>query len=123
MATSLPPNNSFKSKRLTTRLSSGVRPLMRSLRKLLVLSLLLHCSSLLAAEFDAAPLSQIQADVGPGCAVEPIKSTLSLAGNNGLRIELWVVMTCNGLAKYEVSYYPPQFFPRRGSPYAVRRIK
>ena len=95
---------------------------MRSIRTLLAILLLLHWSALSAAGFDPEPLSQIQADVSPSCAVEPVKSTLSLAGN-GLRLELWTVRTCNGLAKYEVSYYPPQFFPGRHSPYAVRRIE
>ena len=96
---------------------------MRSMRTLLALLPLLLWSPLAAAGFDPEPLSQIQADFGPTCAVEPLKSTLSLAGNNGLRVELWVIKTCIGLAKYEVSYYPPQFFPGRDSPYAVRRLK
>jgi hypothetical protein len=95
---------------------------MKSMRILLAL-LLLPWLPLSAAGFDAEPLSQIQADVGQTCTVEPIRSTLQLAANNGLRIELWVVKTCTGLAKYEVSYYPPQFFPGRDNPYAVRSIK
>ena len=96
---------------------------MRLMRKLFAILLLLLWSPLLAAGFEAEPLRQIQADVGPTCTVEPVKSTLSLVGNNGLRAERWVVNTCTGLAKYEVSYYPPQFFPGRDSPYAVRRIE
>lgn len=96
---------------------------MRSIRTSLLLLPLLQWSALSAAGFDPEPLSQIQADVGPSCAVEPLKSTLSLAGNNGFRVELWTVRTCNGLAKYEVSYYPAQSFPGRDSHYAVRRIE
>ena len=95
---------------------------MRSMRSLPALLLHLHWSPLSAAGFEPEPLRQIQEDVGASCAVEPVKSFLSLAANNGFRVEQWTVKTCNGLAKYEVSYYPPQFFPDHDNPYAVRRI-
>jgi hypothetical protein len=96
---------------------------MRSLHTTLALLLLLYSPTLIAARFDPEPLSMIQTEAGQACTVVPIESTLSIAGNNGFRIERWVVRTCKGLARYEVSYHPPQFFPGRDSPYAVRRIE
>ena len=93
------------------------------MHKTLALLLLLCSPALIAARFDAEPLSMIQAEVGQACTVVPIESTLSLAGNNGLRIERWTVKTCKGLARYEVSYRPLQLFPGHDTPYAIRRIE
>lgn len=93
------------------------------MRKLLILLVVVYCAPSLAAEFDPDPLGQIRVDAGPDCIVEPLESTLTLIGNNGFRVEQWVVETCAGRVAYEVSYYPPQFFRDRSSPYSVRRVE
>ena len=84
---------------------------------------LLYSPALTAARFDPEPLGMIQAEVGQACKVVPIEFTLSLAGNNGLRIERWNARTCKGLATYGASYRRMQFFPGHDTPYAIRRIE
>ena len=92
------------------------------MRKLLTLLILVCCPPSMAAEFDP-PLTQIRVDAGLKCAVEALEATVILIGNNGFRVERWEVETCAGRVTYEVSYYPPQFFRDRVSPYSVRRIE
>lgn len=95
---------------------------MRPMRKLLSLLLFVYWAPSLAADFDPEPLRQIRAEAGSNCAVEPLESALMLIGNNGSRVDRWKLETCAGRVTYEVSYYPPQFFPDRSNPYSVRRI-
>jgi hypothetical protein len=63
----------------------------------------------------------VRADFTPSCAVELSKVGIVVAGNNGYREEEWLVHTCNGVFEYLVAYYPPSAFPRRASPFEVKR--
>jgi hypothetical protein len=99
-----------------------VRPLMKAIQMLVVIFLVALMPPAQASDFDQVPLDQIRADVGSTCSVRPAERTLSLVGNNGFRIERWVVETCNGPVRYDVIYYPPEFFPDREVAYEIRRI-
>ncbi len=87
----------------------------------LVVALLMPSAQ--ASEFEQVPLDQIRAEIGPACAVRPTARTVSLLGNNGFRVERWVMATCNGTVRYDVSYYPSDVFPDRDSAYEIRRIR
>jgi len=67
-------------------------------------------------------LSLIKESLGPSCAVSLTRVGLVQSGNNGTRAEQWFMQTCHGKAEYWVSYYPFTVFPRRASPYEIKRI-
>ena len=67
-------------------------------------------------------LGLIKASLGQSCAVSLTKVGTTVSGNNGLRSEQWFLQTCRGQAEYWVSYYPPVAFPKRVSPYEVKRV-
>lgn len=54
------------------------------------------------------------------CAVELLRVGTILSGFNGLRKEQWFLKTCNGDAEYLVTFYPPDAFPGRHSPFEVQ---
>jgi hypothetical protein len=67
-------------------------------------------------------LGLIQSSLGHSCAVSLTKVGTTVSGNDGLRSEQWFLQTCRGQAEYWVSYYPPAAFPKRASPYEVKRV-
>jgi hypothetical protein len=67
-------------------------------------------------------LSLIRQSLGSSCAVSLTRVGLVQSGNNGTRTEQWFMKTCHGKIQYWVSYYPSAAFPKRASPYEIKRV-
>lgn len=65
-------------------------------------------------------LTLIKKKHNENCLIGKPNVDSSLVGNNGIRIEFWTLSTCEGVKRYQVSYYPKAYFPNRVTEFAVK---
>ena len=92
------------------------------MRVFILMTLIMLAFNSSAAEIESLEqrwLSIIEKELGAGCiqGVPTVENTLS--GNNGLRVEEWLISTCKGMKRYSVAYYPSAHFPDKKSEFEV----
>ena len=87
-----------------------------------LLALLLPTSVNAGETIEEQWLRLIAEEVSSSCRVGAPDVLDSLTGNNGARVEHWRLATCSGPVEYEVSYWPPEYFPGRASPITISRV-